>query len=130
MMNVAAHQGRGNNEKTGKGKEGEERRQATYFKETACCSSVVVQGTAWQKNGLCNESARGNCYPREGQQPLRPNLNGVGDRTTTLRQLLIGAVQFCSLYILYIRQNFCILLSEKIGVNTCFGDGQKIPIDD
>ena len=70
MINVAAHQGRGNNEKTGKGKAGEKRRQATYFKETACCSSVVVQGTARQKNGLCDESARGNCYPREGQQPL------------------------------------------------------------
>ena len=29
--------------------------------------------------------------PREGQQPFRPNPNGVGDRTTTLRLLLIGA---------------------------------------
>ena len=36
-------------------------------------------------------SARGNWDPREGQQPFRPNLNGVGDRTTTSRRLLIGA---------------------------------------
>ena len=44
-----------------------------------------------------------------------------------LRRLLIGAVQFCSLYmyILYIGQKFCTSLSKKIGVNTCFGDGQK-----
>ena len=35
-------------------------------------------------------SARGNWDLREGQQPFRPNPNGVGDRTTTLRRLLIG----------------------------------------
>ena len=38
-------------------------------------------------------SARGNWDPREGQQPFRPNPNEVGDRTTTLRRLLIGAAQ-------------------------------------
>ena len=45
-----------------------------------------------------------------------------------LRQLLIGAVQFCLLYmcILYLQQKFCTLLSKKIGVNICFGDGQKV----
>ena len=37
-------------------------------------------------------NARGNWDPREGQQPFRPNPNGVGDRTNTLRRLLIGAV--------------------------------------
>ena len=36
-------------------------------------------------------SARGNWYPREVQQPFRPDPNGVEDRTTTLRRLLIGA---------------------------------------
>ena len=36
-------------------------------------------------------SAQGNPGdPREGQQPFRPNPNGVGDHTTTLRRLLIG----------------------------------------
>ena len=36
-------------------------------------------------------TARGNWDPREGQQPFRSNPNGVGNRTTTLRRLLIGA---------------------------------------
>ena len=36
-------------------------------------------------------SARGNWDPQEGQQPFRPNPNGPGDLTTTLRRLLIGA---------------------------------------
>ena len=36
-------------------------------------------------------SARSNWDPRERQQPFRPKPNGVGDHTTTLRQLLIGA---------------------------------------
>ena len=36
-------------------------------------------------------SARGNWDPREGQQPFRPIPNGAGDRTTTLRRMLIGA---------------------------------------
>ena len=29
--------------------------------------------------------------PRKGQQPFRPHPNGAGDRTTTLRRLLVGA---------------------------------------
>ena len=41
-------------------------------------------------------SARGNWDPREGQQPFRPNPNGAGDRTTTLRRLLIGAAIIAS----------------------------------
>ena len=41
---------------------------------------------------LCEERARGNSYPREGQQPFRLNSNGVGKCTTTLRGVLIGAV--------------------------------------
>ena len=45
-----------------------------------------------------------------------------------LRRLLIGAIQFCLLYIyiVYIRQKFCTSLSKKIEVNTCFGDRQKV----
>ena len=130
-MNVAAHQEKEKNEKTGKRKAGEERRQAN-FKEAACYPSSVVQGAAQQKKGLCGGSARGNWDTREGQQPFRPNPNGLGDRTTTLRRLLIGTVQFCSLYIyiLYIRQKFRTSLSKKIRVNTCFEDGQKVRNDD
>ena len=36
-------------------------------------------------------SARDNWDPREGQQLFRPNPNGVWDRTTTLRRLLIDS---------------------------------------
>ena len=36
-------------------------------------------------------SARDNWDSREGQQLFRPNPNGVGDRTTTLRRLLIDS---------------------------------------
>ena len=66
-MNVAAHQEKEKNEKTGKKKAGVERRQAN-FKEAACYPSAVVQGTARRKNGLCEGSARGNWDPWEGQQ--------------------------------------------------------------
>ena len=68
-MNVAAHQEKEKNEKTGKRKEGVEKRQ-TNFKEAACYPSAVVQGAAWRKNGLCEGSARGNWDPRDGQQPF------------------------------------------------------------
>ena len=90
-MNVVAHQEKNEKTKTGKRKAGEEKKQATDFKEAACCPSAVVQGAAGRKNSLCERNARDNLYPREGQQPFRPNPNGVGDRTTTLRRLLIGA---------------------------------------
>ena len=91
-MNVTAHQEKEKNEetKTGKRGAGEERKkkQATDFKEAVCYPSAVVQGAVQRKNeGEC----RGNWDPREGQQPFRPNPNGVGDCTTTLRRLLIGA---------------------------------------
>ena len=68
-MNVSAHQEKGNNEKTGKKKAGEERRQAD-FKEAACYPSAVVQGAARQKNGLCEGRAQGNWDSRESQQPF------------------------------------------------------------
>ena len=101
-MDVAAHQEKEKNEKKSKRKAGEERRQATDFKKAACCPSAVIQEAARRKNGLCEGSAQGNWDPWESQGPFRPNLNGIGDRTTTLRRQFIGAVQFCSLYILYI----------------------------
>ena len=68
-MNVADHQEKEKNEKTGKRKAGEERRQDD-FKEAACYLSAVVQGAARRKNGLCERSARDNWDPREGQQPF------------------------------------------------------------
>ena len=47
-MNVATHQEE-KNEKTRMGERelGEGRRQATDFKEVACCPSAIVQGVAW-----------------------------------------------------------------------------------
>ena len=65
-MNVAAHQKKEKNDKTGKRKEGEERQQAD-FKEAACYPSAVIQNAARRKNGLCEGSARSNWDPREGQ---------------------------------------------------------------
>ena len=66
-MNVAAHQEKEKNEKTGKRKAGKERRQAD-FKEAACYFSAVVQRAARRKHGLCEGSVRGNWIPREDQQ--------------------------------------------------------------
>ena len=38
----------------------------------------------------------GNWDTQEGEQAFRSNPNGIGDRTTTLRRLLIGAdTAFC-----------------------------------
>ena len=68
-MNVAAHQEKEKNEKTGKRKAGVERIHAN-FKEAACYPYVVVQRAARRKNGLCEGSARGNWDPWKGQQPF------------------------------------------------------------
>ena len=96
-MNVTAHQEKEENEETKKGKRGagekkkKRKKQATDFKDAVCCPSAVVQG---QHSEKMKGSARGNWDPREGQHPFRPNPNGAGDRTTTLRRLLIGGVSF------------------------------------
>ena len=81
-MNVAAHHEKEKNEKTGKRKAGEERRQAD-FKEAACCPSAVVQGAAQRKNGLCEKSARGNWDPGKANSHFDPTQTGL--RTTPLR---------------------------------------------
>ena len=59
-MDVAAYQKEEKNEKTGKGKAGEERKQATNFKKVECYPSAVVQGAAQQKNDLYERSVGGN----------------------------------------------------------------------
>ena len=46
--------------KTGKRKAGEERRQATDFKEAGRCPSAVVQRAARRKNDSYEGSARSN----------------------------------------------------------------------
>ena len=68
-MSVAAYQEK-KDEKLGKREAGEERRQETDFKETACCPSAVVQRTARRKTVNVGGSARANWDPREGQQPF------------------------------------------------------------
>ena len=57
-MIVTAHQENNKNEETGKREAGEERKQATDFKEAACCSSAVVQAAARRKN-VCVSGAPG-----------------------------------------------------------------------
>ena len=52
--------------------------------------AALLRSFRGQHSEKMKGSARGNWDLREGQQPFRPNPNGVGDRTTTLRRLLIG----------------------------------------
>ena len=56
--------------------------------------AVLLRSFKGQHSEKMKGSARGNWDPREGQQQFRPNPNGVGERTTTLRRLLIGAGLF------------------------------------
>ena len=53
--------------------------------------AAILRSFRGQRSEKMKGSARGNWDPRKGQQPFRLNPNGVGDRTTTLRRLLIGA---------------------------------------
>ena len=89
-INVTAHQNKEKSEEMRKGKKGagekRKRKQAADFREAVCCPSAVVQG---QHSEKIKGSAWGDWDPRKGQQPFRPNPNGVGDRTTT--------VDWCSL---------------------------------
>ena len=76
-MNVAAHQEK-EKTKMSKRKAGEERRQATDFKEAVCCPSAVVQGAAWQKNGFCEGSAWGNWNLGKVNSHFYPNQMASG----------------------------------------------------
>ena len=93
-MNVTAHQGKEKNEKTEKGKrragEKEKRENRRPILKKLC--AALLRSFRGQHSEKIKGSAWGNWDPREGQQPFRPNPNGVGDRTTTLRWLLIVAV--------------------------------------
>ena len=91
-MNVTDHQQKGKNAATKKGKRiaGEDRKkkQAADLKKLY---AALLRSFRGQQSEKMKGSARGNWDPREGYQPFRPNPNEVGDRTTTLRRLLIGA---------------------------------------
>ena len=90
-MNITAHQQKEENEetKTSKRGAGEKRENKRPILKKLC--AALLRSFRGQHSEKMKRSARGNWDPREGQQPLRPNPNGAGDRTTTLRRLLIGA---------------------------------------
>ena len=96
-MNVTAHQEKEKNEETmmGKRKAGEERRQLPILKKLC---AALLQSFRGQHGKKMKGSAHGNWDFRKGQQPFRPNLNEVGDRTITLRRVLIGAGKLSSCY--------------------------------
>ena len=129
-MNVANHQEKEKNEKTGKRKAGVDRRQAN-LKRLRATLLRSFRGLHGEKM-VCVRGVPGVTGTSGGPTAILTQSKRVGDRTTTLRRLLIGTVQFCSLYIyiLHIRQKFRTSLSKKIGVNTCFEDGQKVRNDD
>ena len=66
-MNVATHQEKEKNEKTAKGKAGEDR---PILKRLRAALLRSFKGAARRKNGLCEGSAQGNWDPREDQQPF------------------------------------------------------------
>ena len=88
-MNVTTHQEK---EKKGKRGAGEKKRENKRpILEKLC--AALLRSFRGQHSEEMKGSARGNWNPWKVQQPFRPNPNGVGDRTTTLRRLLIGAVE-------------------------------------
>ena len=82
-MNVTAHQ-----KETKKGSRKERENRRPILKKL--CADLL-RSFRGQHSEKMKGSAQGNWDPREGQQPFRPNPNGIGDRTTTLRRLLIFA---------------------------------------
>ena len=73
-------------------KEGQEKRKRENKRpilKKLC--AALLRSFKGQHSEKMKGSARGNWDPRKVQQPFRPNPNGAGDRTTTLRRLLIGA---------------------------------------
>ena len=78
-------------------REGQEKRRSENRRSILkkLCAALL-RSFRGQHSEKMKGSARGNWDLREVQQPFRPNPKGVGDRTTTLRQLLIGAAQMIS----------------------------------
>ena len=86
-MNVTAHQEK--ETKKGKRGAGEKKENRRPILKKLC--AALLRSFRRQHSEKIKGSARGNWDPREGQQPFRPNPNGAGDRTITLRRLLISA---------------------------------------
>ena len=93
-MNVIAYQEKEKNEETKKGKRrtGEKKSENRRPILKKLCAALL-RSFRGQRSEKMKGSARGNWDPREGQQPFQSNPNGVGDRTTTFRRLLICAAQ-------------------------------------
>ena len=132
-MNVAAHYKKEKNEKMGKRKAGEEKKQAIDFKKAASFPSTVVQRAARRKYSLYEGSARSNWDPRESQQPFQLYPNGVRDSTITLRRLLIGAVGHLSLHCLPITRfkspesrESCDVDTSYVEANRCSESGKNM----
>ena len=90
-MNVTAYQEKEKNEETKTGnRTAEERENRRPISKKLC--AVLLQSFRGKHIQKIKGSVRGNCIPREGQQPFRPNPNVVGDCTTTMMRLLIDAV--------------------------------------
>ena len=112
-INVTAHQEKKKNEetKTGKRRAGKvkKKKHAIDFEEPVRCSSAVDQGQHSKKIKGC---AQGNWDPPEGQQPFRPNPNGVGERTSIMVQLpsCIGAEELPCLH----ASNLLLYLAEVV----------------
>ena len=75
-------------------REGQEKRKSENRRTISKMLCAALLRSFRGQHSEKKESAQGNCDPPEGQQPFRPNQNGVGDRTTTLRRLLISADSF------------------------------------
>ena len=92
-MNVGVQQAKEKNEKTSK-REAEETKHKTDFKEAVCCRAIV-QGAAGQINGLwrrvLGKQRSSERLTAVLTQPKRSWVEMHGDRTTTLRRLLIVA---------------------------------------
>ena len=129
-MNVAAHEEKEKIERTGKRKEGEERKQAD-FKEAACYPSAVVQGAARRKNGLCGESARGNwpsgrptailTQPKQDWGPHHHVEEAIDWCSSILLALHVYTIHTTEI------SHFTI---QKDRSQYVFGDGQKVRNDD
>ena len=74
----------------GRAREGQEKREDRRPILKKLCAALL----RWfkrQHGEKMKESDWVNWDPWEDQQSFRPNPNGVGDHTTTMRRLLIGA---------------------------------------
>ena len=101
-MNVSAHQEKEKNEKTLKRKAGEDRPILKRLRATLLRSFRGLHG----EKMVCVRGVPGVLGPSGRPTAILTQPKRVGDRTTTLRRLLIGAVQFFSLYNLHVHTTY------------------------